>query len=392
MGLIAHFSPALPAAAEAPETGPQAPAAASAVTAACATVDNYLLYPDDMLNERIAAARARLGERVIVLGHHYQRDEVVRFADCRGDSLQLARQAAASRAQTIVFCGVHFMAESADILRQPHQRVILPDLQAGCSMADMAEIEQVEIAWEQLERLHLAEEVAPITYINSSAAIKAFCGRRGGLVCTSSNAARALRWAWQRKPRVLFLPDQHLGRNTAHALGVELDRMAVWDPRQDFGGNAWDHLRQSQILLWKGHCSVHARFRPEHVDEVRRRHPGTRVVVHPECPLEVVQKADLAGSTEFIIRQIETAPAGSQWAIGTEVHLVNRLAHEHPRLAIHHLDSAGCPWCSTMYRISPQHLCWVFEELVAGRVVNPVEVASPDREAARMALDRMLEV
>lgn len=363
-----------------------------AVSPACAAVDNYLLHPDESLFARIAAARARLGERAIVLGHHYQRDEVIRFADCRGDSLQLSRTAAASRAEFIIFCGVHFMAESADILSRPGQQVLLPDLQAGCSMADMADLPQVEEAWEQLERLKLAEEVLPITYINSSAAIKAFCGRRGGLVCTSSNAAAALRWAWQRKPRVLFMPDQHLGRNTAVALGVPLDEMALWDPRQDFGGNSWERLRRARVLLWKGHCSVHARFRPEHVAEVRRRYPGIRVIVHPECPLEVVQQADLAGSTEFIIRQLAGAPDGSQWAVGTEVHLVNRLACEYPRLAIRHLDSAGCPWCSTMFRISPQHLCRQLEELVQGRVVNPITVPSPEREWARAALDRMLEI
>ncbi len=384
MALGIQFSPASP-------TQP-VERQASPVSAACATVDNYLLHPDDSLHERIAAARARLGERAIILGHHYQRDEVVRFADCRGDSLQLSRQAAASRAEMIVFCGVHFMAQSADILRQPHQRVVLPDLGAGCSMADMAEISEVEDAWAQLERLRLADEVLPITYINSSASIKAFCGRHGGLVCTSSNAARALRWAWQRKPRVLFMPDQHLGRNTAYALGVPLEAMTVWDPRQDYGGNSWERLRQARIFLWKGHCSVHARFRPEHVEEVRRRFPGIRVIVHPECPFEVVQKADFSGSTDFIIRQIAAAAAGSEWAVGTEVHLVNRLAREYPHLAVRHLDSAGCPWCSTMFRISPQHLCWILEELVAGRIVNTVEVPAGEREAARLALDRMLEI
>ncbi len=365
---------------------------APAVSAACATLDNYLLYPDHALAGRIAEARERLGRAAVILGHHYQRDEVVRFADFRGDSLQLSRQAAASQADHIVFCGVHFMAESADLLRRPHQKVLLPDLQAGCSMADMASLDQVEQAWEELERLQLADEVLPVAYVNSTAAIKAFCGRHGGLTCTSANARQVLSWAWARKPKILFLPDQHLGRNTAHDLGVALDEMLVWNPRQAYGGNSWERLRQTRIWLWQGHCSVHARFQPRHVEQVRADYPGVKVLVHPECPFEVVQRADLSGSTEFIIRQITQAPAGSIWAVGTEVHLVHRLARENPHCTVLHLDAAGCPWCSTMFRITPAHLCWTLEQLLAGRAVNVITVPEANRAAARLALDRMLQL
>ncbi|MGH9533564.1 MAG: quinolinate synthase NadA [Terriglobales bacterium] len=365
--------------------------AASSLTLADCSLSSYLLHPDHALDGRIAAARRRLGRRVLILGHHYQRDEVIQFADYTGDSFRLARRALEHpEAQYIIFCGVHFMAESADVLRGPGQQVILPDLNAGCSMADMAEFTQVEDAWEQLADLALTQEMLPITYINSTAAIKAFCGERGGLVCTSSNAAAALSWALAQKRRVLFLPDQHLGRNSGHQIGMALDAMAVWDPRQDLGGNSAARLRASRMLLWKGHCSVHQRFLPEHVDRRRAEHPGIRVVVHPECSFEVAQKADLTGSTEFIIRQIEAAPAGAAWAVGTELHLVHRLASQHPEQTIIPLDRNTCPVCTTMFRISPQHLCWVLENLEQGEVVNPIRVPEEVKQGARLALDRML--
>lgn len=365
-------------------------AASSTILEDC-SLSSYLVHPDHALDGRIAGARRRLGARALILGHHYQRDEVIQFCHYTGDSFRLARRALEHpEAEFIVFCGVHFMAESADVLRGPGQQVILPDLNAGCSMADMAEFTQVEDAWEQLEDLQLAEEFTPITYINSTAAIKAFCGERGGLVCTSSNAAAALRWAYQRKPRVLFLPDQHLGRNTGYAVGIPLGEMAVWDPRQDQGGNSCERLASSRLLLWKGHCSVHQRFLPEHVDQRRAEHPGIRVIVHPECSFEVTQKADLTGSTEFIIRQIEEAPAGTAWAVGTELHLVHRLAQQHPEQTVIPLDRNACPVCTTMFRISPQHLCWVLENLERGQVVNRVQVREIVKAGARLALDRML--
>ncbi|MGH9482970.1 MAG: quinolinate synthase NadA, partial [Terriglobales bacterium] len=295
------------------------------VAAAGCDLENYLRYPDHALDGRLAELRAQLGTRVLILGHHYQRDEVIRFADYSGDSLRLSQRSVEHpEAEYIVFCGVHFMAESADILRAPHQQVILPDLNAGCSMADMAEFSQVEGAWEQLQELGLAEEFVPLTYMNSTAAIKAFCGERGGLVCTSSNAPAAFRWAFARRPKVFFLPDQHLGRNTGVKVGLKLEEMLVWDPRRRWGGNAPEALAAAKALLWKGHCSVHQRFLPEHVDQWRTRQPGIRILVHPECCHEVVQKADLTGSTDFIIRQVSQAPAGTHWAIGTELHLVHR--------------------------------------------------------------------
>ena len=355
------------------------------------TLDSYLVHPDHSLADRIAAVRARLGAKALILGHHYQRDEVIRFADHRGDSLHLARQCQQHpEAEAIVFCGVHFMAESADILRAPHQQVILPDLNAGCSMADMAELTQVEDAWSQLEDCGLADQVLPITYINSTAAIKAFCGERGGLVCTSSNAAAALRWAFAQRAKVLFLPDQHLGRNTAHGLGIGREDMTVWDPRLDGGGNTAQRLAEARVLLWKGHCSVHQRFLPAHVAQRRAERPGIRVIVHPECCFEVAQAADLVGSTEFILRQVRAAAPGTAWAIGTELHLVHRLAQEHPEQTIVPLDANACPVCTTMFRISPQHLCWALENLERGQVVNRIQVPEPVKQWARVALDRML--
>lgn len=345
------------------------------------------------MDARIAAARARLGKSTILLGHHYQRDEVIRFADFTGDSYKLSKAAAETDAQYIVFCGVHFMAESADILARDGQRVILPDLNAGCSMADMADISQVEDCWENLERLGLAADTIPLTYMNSSAAIKAFCGERGGLVCTSSNAAAAFRWAFARTKRILFLPDQHLGRNTGYAMGIPLAAMPVWDPWALQGGQTQPSLAASRVLLWKGHCAVHQRFLPSHVDQVRAKYPGIKVIVHPECRWEVCQKADALGSTERLIKIVEDAPTGSTFAIGTEIHLVNRLAQRFAAQGkrILTLDDTGC-LCTTMYRISPHHLAWALENLVEGRLVNRIQVRKSVKHWARIALDRMLEV
>jgi len=361
------------------------------------SLDNYLVLPDNTMDGRIAAARAKLGTDVLLLGHHYQRDEVIRFADVAGDSYKLSKIAAESKSKYIVFCGVHFMAESADVLAHDHQQVILPDINAGCSMADMAEIGQVEACWEQLERQGLIAVtdggLIPLTYMNSSAAIKAFCGERGGLVCTSSNARSAFEWAFARAGKILFLPDQHLGRNTAFAMGIPLNEMVVWDPYQINGGISPERLRAAKVILWKGHCSVHQRFLPEHVDNVRTKYPGIQVIVHPECRWEVCQKADALGSTERIIEIIEKAPAGSSFAVGTEIHLVNRLGKQFaPRgKKVITLDDSGC-LCTTMYRISPQHLAWALENLVEGRVVNRIKVREDVKHWSRVALDRMLEI
>ena len=359
------------------------------------SLDNYLVMPDESMDGRIAAAREKLGANAIILGHHYQRDEVIRFADFTGDSYKLSKAASETDAKYMVFCGVHFMAETADILARPWQQVVLPDLNAGCSMADMAEIGQVEDCWESLERTGVVagEGILPLTYMNSAANIKAFCGERGGLVCTSSNARSALEWAYQRAGKILFLPDQHLGRNTAFAMGIPLNEMVVWDPYQINGGVTPDRLRTAKIILWKGHCSVHQRFLPEHVDRVRREEPGMQVVVHPECRWEVCQKADAVGSTERIIDVIERSPEGSSFAVGTEIHLVNRLAKQFAPLGkrVITLDESGC-LCTTMYRISPQHLAWTLENLVDGHVVNRIQVADEVKYWSRIALDRMLEI
>jgi len=367
--------------------------AASPEAEATCSLENYLAMPDHSMDRRIAEARAKLGDTTILLGHHYQRDEVIRFADYTGDSYKLSKAAAETGARYIVFCGVHFMAESADILGRSGQQVILPDLNAGCSMADMAEISQVEDCWDELERLHVADETIPITYMNSTAAIKAFCGERDGLVCTSSNAGAAFRWAFARGKRILFLPDQHLGRNTGHSMAIPLDEMTVWDPWAIQGGQTKDRLMASRVFLWKGHCSVHQRFLPSHVDQVRAKYPGIQVIVHPECRYEVCQKADALGSTERLIALVEEAPAGSIFAVGTEIHLVNRMARrfapEGKRIIT--LDDTGC-LCTTMYRISPQHLAWALENLVEGRVVNRIEVRPAVKHWAHVALDRMLEV
>ncbi len=361
------------------------------------SLDNYLVLPDDTMDERIAAAKKTLRGQAVILGHHYQRDEVIRFADYTGDSFKLAKVASQAEAKYVIFCGVHFMAESADVLGRDGQQVILPDLNAGCSMADMAEIGQVEECWRQLVKLGLTNEsghgMTPMTYMNSTAAIKAFCGERGGLVCTSSNAAGAFEWGFERAPKVLFLPDQHLGRNTAYGMGIPLDEMAVWDPFQIMGGNTPERLRKSKVILWKGHCSVHQRFLPEHVDRVRAAHPGIKVVVHPECRWEVCQKADALGSTERIIQIIEEAPAGSIFAVGTEIHLVNRLGKQFANQGktVMTLDESGC-LCTTMFRISPQHLAWALENLVEGNVVNRIKVKDDVKHWARVALGRMLDI
>ena len=353
--------------------------------------DSYLLVPDNALDDRIAAAKARLGQDVVILGHHYQRDEVVKFADFRGDSLKLSFQASQAEARYIVFCGVHFMAESADILRREHQTVILPDLNAGCSMADMADIGQVEACWSELSSLLDSRKVIPVTYMNSTAAIKAFTGQHGGSVCTSSNAAGVMKWAFETGEKVLFLPDEHLGRNTGYRMDIPLEQMIVWDPYQEFGGNTPEAIRSARIILWKGYCSVHQRFTPQQVEHVRREHPGIRVIAHPECRFEVAQAADQIGSTEGIIKAIQASPAGTAWAVGTEIHLVNRLSKELQDHKVISLDPSVCV-CTTMFRITPQHLLWVLENLGEGNVVNRISVDERTRHHARVALDRMLSL
>ncbi len=346
---------------------------------------------DPDLVERARRAKAALGDRVFVLGHHYQRDEVVQFADVTGDSFKLAREAAARPgAEYVVFCGVHFMAESADILTSPSQQVVLPDLAAGCSMADMATAEQVEQCWDALCDLGIAERVVPVSYMNSSADIKAFTGRHGGTICTSSNAERALRWAFEQGEQVLFLPDQHLGRNTAiRALGLTHDDCVLYNPHKPNGGLTDEQLRSAKMILWRGHCSVHGRFTAECVDEVRERIPGVNVLVHPECRHEVVEKADYAGSTEYIIKVLEDAAPGTSWAVGTELNLVRRLANAHPDKQIVFLDKSVC-YCSTMNRIDLPHLVWTLESLAAGTMVNRITVDEETARYSRLALEQML--
>src|SRR5437763_1551579 len=343
----------------------------------------YTQLSDPELRLRINAAREKLGDRLVILGHHYQQDAVIDFADFTGDSFELSRKAAdQKRADYVVFCGVHFMAESADILTDENVRVVLPDLGAGCSMADMANLDQTLVAWEQLAETCPGQTIVPITYMNSSAAIKAFVGEHGGAVCTSSNCRAVLEWALKKddgKVKVLFFPDQHLGRNTAYAMGYPLESMVVWDPKQDLGGNSQDALKAADFVLWKGHCSVHQLFRPEHVDQVREKYPDMKVIVHPECRWEVVQKADQTGSTAHIVKQIEAAPPGSQWAIGTEVHLINRLAKQHPEQKIIVLSDCQC-LSTTMFRIDLKHLCWAVENLVAGNAVNEIKVDADTRK------------
>ena len=362
--------------------------------------EEYLGLSEAEMDERIAAARGKLGSRLLMLGHHYQRDEVIRFADYTGDSFRLASQIAnRPKADYIVFCGVHFMAESADVLCAAHQQVILPDLAAGCSMADMAAPDQLETCWEELTLMGVTRGtrtqstgVVPVTYINSAASIKAFVGERGGTVCTSSNAAATLKWAFERGDKILFLPDQHLGRNTAYKMGIPLDEMVVWDPNEIFGGVDPDALERARMILWKGHCSVHVRFSAAQIATVRRHHPGIRVIVHPEVPWDVVQAADDSGSTEYIIKTVKNSPAGSIWAVGTEVHLVNRLAQDvAPERRVVSLDQFGC-LCSTMFRVSPNHLLWILEELVEGRVHNRITVSHDQKYWTKVALDRMLTI
>jgi quinolinate synthase len=360
----------------------------------------YALMDADELDQRIATARAKLGTRLVILGHHYQRDEVIKYADARGDSFKLAQFAAARpEADYILFCGVHFMAESADILSGPHQTVILPNPAAGCSMADMANIAEVEECWEALDTLYRDEptgaegdpqSVIPVTYMNSAANLKAFCGRNGGIVCTSSNAAQVMAWAFARGKRVLFFPDEHLGRNMALKMGIPEEQIVVWNQRLDFGGIEDDEtLMRAKVILWKGWCSTHARFTAAQIEQARKDYPGVRVLVHPECRHEVVAAADLNGSTEYIVKAVAEAPAGTIWAIGTEINLVKRLAKEHPDQTIFCLDPVVCP-CSTMYRIHPAYIAWVLEELVEGRVVNQVRVDDETAKWAKVALERML--
>jgi quinolinate synthase len=354
-------------------------------------IEDYLELGEEELYGRLIKAKRALGERVVVLGHHYQRDDVICHADLTGDSFKLAAMAAQRpEAEYIVFCGVHFMAESADILSGAHQQVILPDLAAGCSMADMAALDQVETAWEQLRSLG-ETDVMPVTYMNSTAEIKAFCGREGGVVCTSSNALSLYRWAFGQRRKLFFFPDEHLGRNTGVRYGIPLEEMVVWDPRREWGGNTPEAIKAARIILWKGFCSVHGRFQPHHVDARRAEYPGIRVLVHPECRYEVVEKSDDVGSTEYIIRTLEEAPAGSQWAVGTELNLVNRLGKRHPDKFVTLLAPDLC-MCATMFRIAPENLLWSLENLVAGHVVNRIQVEVETARWARVALDRMLAI
>jgi len=365
----------------------------SAVSEAVRPIEDYLVMPDEEIHGRIEAARQELGSRVVILGHHYQRDDVIEHADLTGDSYQLSVMAAQRKdAEYIVFCGVHFMAESADTLGQPHQKVILPDLGAGCSMADMATIEQVEDAWEQLREIGvLREKVAPITYMNSSAAIKAFCGRNGGVVCTSSNAVPLFDVYLKEYDKMFFFPDQHLGRNTGAKFGIPLDKMVLWNPHEELGGNTEEELRAAKLFLWRGHCSVHGRFKPWHVDKIRKDIPGVQVIVHPECMREVVEISDLNGSTSFIINTVTNAASGTKWAIGTELNLVLRLQKQFPDKEIQLLAPDLC-MCATMYRIAPQNLAWAMENIAAGNVVNQIKVDNDTKHFALIALERMINL
>jgi quinolinate synthase len=363
----------------------------------------YKALSNTELARRIAEAKASLGSQLLILGHHYQQDEVIAFADLTGDSYQLSKLASESRdCRYIVFCGVHFMAETADILVNRPERlasregmrvqVVLPDLAAGCSMADMAAIEQVEAAWQELGEIIDTNDVTPVTYINSAASLKRFCGQHGGIVCTSSNAAAVLEWAFKRTSRVLFFPDQHLGRNTALKMGIAPDQMPVWDPFASIaGGNSEEQIQKSRVILWKGHCSVHQMFRPEHVQAFRAKDPAIKILVHPECPREVNDLADLSGSTSYIIKTVQSAPPGTHWAIGTELHLVNRLKQQHPEQEIHFLSPVVC-MCATMYRIDLAHLCWSLENLLQGSPVNIIHVDEETAKWSLIAVTRMLEV
>jgi quinolinate synthase len=363
----------------------------------------YKSLENEALTARIQQVRQQMGRRLLILGHHYQQDEVIALSDLRGDSYKLAELAAGDEeCRAIAFCGVHFMAETADILANRPERlagrggqrvtVVLPDRAAGCSLADMAAIEQVEDCWEQLAAVIDAEDLMPITYVNSAADLKAFCGRHGGIVCTSANARAVLDWAFRRRSRVLFFPDQHLGRNTARAMGIPLDEMPLWDPKQEpLGGNPPEAIRRSRVILWRGHCSVHQMFLPQHVARFRQQYPDIKILVHPECMMQVVDQADVVGSTGKIIRAVEEAPAGTRWAIGTELHLVNRLKHQHPEQEIHFLSPVVC-MCATMYRIDLAHLCWAVENLAAGTPAGVIEVDAETARGALDALQRMLQV
>lgn len=355
-------------------------------------IDDYTLLDDDPCNARIAEAKRILGDDLVILGHHYQRDEVFQHADYSGDSLKLSRQAADSAARYIVFCGVHFMAEVADILSRPDQVAILPDLSAGCSMADMANLAKVERCWRELgEVLDPDAHVTPVTYINSAADLKAFCGRHGGIVCTSSNARQVLDWSFAQREKVLFFPDQHLGRNTGYAMDIPLEAMVVWDFDKPLGGLTAQQIRAARVILWKGFCSVHQMFQPNQIDRFKAQHPETKVISHPECSFEVCRKSDYVGSTENIIKTIAAAEPGTRWLVGTELNLVNRL---HQQMApqgksVHFMSPTVC-MCSTMFRIDPQHLLWTLENLVAGNVVNQIRVPADEANQARLALDQML--
>src|SRR5574338_1599275 len=356
-------------------------------------ITEYQALTPDELFMRIRAAKAALGDRVMSLGHNYQRDEVIQHAEFRGDSLMLSKIAEdRSDRPYVVFCGVHFMAETADILSRSNQTVILPDMAAGCSMADMAAIEQVDQCWETLGRVVSVEDtVLPVVYVNSAAVLKAFCGEHGGITCTSSNAKAVIDWSWARREKILFFPDEHLGRNTANKMGIPREEMIVWDPYMPRGGNSIEAIKRARLILWKGHCSVHQMFQPSHVDHFRRQYPDGTVIVHPECHEDVVNKADLVGSTEYIIRTVGAAPARTTWAVGTELNLVNRLKRDQPDKRVFFLSSTVCQ-CATMYRIDAPHLCWAMENLAEGHVVNHIVVPSDDKEWAKVALDRMMAI
>jgi quinolinate synthase len=357
-------------------------------------LEDYALLDDAECEIRIDAAKRKLGDRCVILGHHYQRDEVFRHADLTGDSLKLSREAAKSGAKYIVFCGVHFMAEVADILSRPDQIAILPDLAAGCSMADMANLPAVERSWRELSQILDPEAtITPVTYINSAADLKAFCGRQGGIVCTSSNAQKILEWSFAQREKVLFFPDQHLGRNTGYRMGIPLEEMVTWDFTQPMGGLTEEQIRKARIILWKGFCSVHQMFRPEQIDRFLEKHPDTRVIAHPECSFEVCEKAQYIGSTEYILKTIREAESGTRWLVGTELNMVNRLANEmRPRgVEVHFMSPTVC-MCSTMFRTDPQHLAWILENLVDGQVINRIVVPDEDARPAKLSLDRMLSV
>jgi len=364
-----------------------------AITSEPRTIAEYQGRSAEELFQRTAEAKRALGDRVMVLGHNYQRDEVIVHADFRGDSLKLAQIAERqSDRPYVVFCGVHFMAETADILSRSNQTVILPDMAAGCSMADMAAIEQVDQCWDELGRVIPVEEtVLPAVYVNSAAVLKAFCGEHGGITCTSSNARAVIEWAWARREKILFFPDEHLGRNTANKMGLPREEMIVWDPFQPRGGNSVEAIRRAKLILWKGHCSVHQMFQPAHVDYFRKQYPGIKVIVHPECHEDVVNKADQVGSTEFIIRTVTAAPAGTAWAVGTELNLVNRLKKEQPDKHVYFLSSTVCQ-CATMFRIDAPHLCWAMENLASGHVANSIVVPDDEKRWAKVALDRMMAI